>query len=158
MNRRSVSIIARAGLATGISDFLFACVLSVFFYGSTITRLWQGVAATLLGKSAFDGGTRTMLIGIVMHFCVAFTWAAVLFLLVTRSAAIRRVLASPFGALKVASVYGPAIWIVMSVVVIPLLVHRPPTFTLRWLIQGIGHIPFVALPMAAVIRSDLAKA
>lgn len=35
----------------------------------------------------------------------------------------------------------------MSLVVIPLLVHRPPTFSIRWLIQLIGHIPFVAAPI-----------
>jgi hypothetical protein len=155
MSRRSILLVARAGLATGVSDGLFACVLSTVFYGSTVTRLWQGVAATVLGKEAFAGGARTALIGVAMHFGVAFGWSAVLFALVTRSSWIRRVLSSPYGALKVASVYGPAIWIVMSLVVIPLLLRRPPTFTVRWWIQGIGHIPFVGLPMAAIIRNGL---
>jgi hypothetical protein len=157
MSRRSILLVARAGLATGVSDGLFACVLSTVFYGSTVTRLWQGVAATVLGREAFAGGTRTALIGVAMHFGVAFGWAAVLFALVTRSSRIRRFLSSPNGALKVASVYGPAIWIVMSLVVIPLLLRRPPTFTVRWWIQGIGHIPFVGLPMAAIIRNGLAR-
>ena len=148
-------LVACAGLATGVSDGLFACVLTLF-YGSTVTRLWQGVAATVLGKQAFEGGTRTALIGVAMHFGVAFGWSAVLFVLVTLSSWIRRVISSPNGALKLAAVYGPAIWIVMSLVVIPLLLHRPPTFTVRWWIQGIGHIPFVGFPMAAVIRRGFA--
>jgi hypothetical protein len=142
---------AGAGLATGISDGLFATVLSVFFYHSTFTRLWQGVAAVLVGKEAFAGGARTTALGLLMHFGVAFFWAAVLLFFALRSAKLRSLLSSSIGRLKVAAVYGPAIWIVMSIIVIPLLLRRPPAITARWWIQGIGHIPFVALPMATVI-------
>jgi len=52
---------------------------------------------------------------------------------------------------KVAALYGPFIWMVMSLVVIPLLLHRPPTITIRWWIQLIGHIPFVGVPIVASI-------
>ena len=38
-----------------------------------------------------------------------------------RASAVRRVLDSPYGAVKVAAVYGPFIWMVMSLAVIPLL-------------------------------------
>ena len=62
----------------------------------------------------------------------------------------RRVLASPWGVVKVAAVYGPFIWMVMSLLVIPVLVHRPPSVSLRWLYQLIGHFPFVGLPLAAM--------
>jgi hypothetical protein len=37
---------------------------------------------------------------------------------------------------------------VMSLVVIPLLVHRPPALSGRWLFQRFGHIPFVGVPIA----------
>jgi len=159
MNRDTLSRLARAGLLTGITDGLFSSVLNVFFYDSTVTRLWQGVASTVLGReAALEGGTRTALIGILMHFGVAFGWSAVFLFLVMRSGWVRRVLASPYGAFKVASWYGPLIWLVMSLAVIPLLVHRPPTietFSLRWLVQLIGHIPFVGLPIAGVAKTAL---
>lgn len=145
------SRLVRAGLLTGITDGLFSSILVVFFYGSTVARLWQGVASTLLGKEAIDGGTGPALIGVLMHFGVAFGWSAVFLFLVLRSAWIRRVLASRFGVVKVAAVYGPFIWLVMSLVVIPLLLHRPPTFNLRWWVQLIGHFPFVGLPIVASI-------
>jgi len=141
----------RAGLLTGITDGLFSSVLVVVFYGSTVARLWQGVASTLLGKEAIDGGTGPALIGVLMHFGVAFGWSAVFLFLVLRSAWIRRVLSSRFGVFKVAAVYGPFIWLVMSLVVIPLLLHRPPTINLRWWVQLIGHFPFVGLPIVASI-------
>ena len=154
MNRDTLSRLARAGLLTGITDGLFSSVLSVFFYDSTVTRLFQGVASTLLGReAALEGGTRTALIGVLMHFGVAFGWSAVFLFLVMRSAWARRMLASPYGAFKAASWYGPLVWLVMSLIVIPLLVHRPPTINLRWLVQLIGHIPFVGLPIAGIAKS-----
>ena len=52
----------RAGLLTALCDGTFSSVLSVFFYHSTVARLFQGVASTLLGKAALDGGTPTALI------------------------------------------------------------------------------------------------
>jgi uncharacterized membrane protein YagU involved in acid resistance len=157
MTRDNLSRLVHAGLLTGITDGLFSSVLSVFFYDSTVTRLFQGVASTLLGKEALEGGISTALIGVLMHFGVAFGWSAVFLLLVTRSARIRRVLASRFGALEVAAVYGPFVWLVMSLVVIPLLLKRPPTINVRWLVQLIGHIPFVGLPIAESFRSGASR-
>lgn len=151
MTRDSLTRLLRAGFLTAISDGLFSSVLVVAFYHSTVTRLWQGVASTLLGKAAFDGGTRTALIGVLMHFGVAFGWSAVFLFLVIRWSWIRQLLASPNGVVKVAALYGPFIWLVMSLVVIPLLLHRPPAINGRWLVQLIGHFPFVGLPIVASI-------
>ena len=151
MNRNAASRLIRAGLLTGIIDGLFSSILATFFYGSTATRLFQGVAATLLGREALDGGTPTALLGVLMHFGVAFGWSAVFLFLVERSSWIRGVLASRYGVVKVAALYGPFIWMVMSLAVIPLLVHRPPAISIRWWIQLIGHIPFVGLPIVASI-------
>jgi uncharacterized membrane protein YagU involved in acid resistance len=142
-----------AGIVTGIVDGLFSSVLSAVFYGSTVTRLWQGVAATLLGSTALNGGTRTALVGVLMHFGVAFGWSAVFLLLVTQWRGLRVFLDSPYGVLEVATLYGPFIWMVMSLAVIPLLVHRPPAINFRWWVQFVGHIPFVALPIVASLRS-----
>ena len=79
---------------TGVVDGLFSSALSVFAYGSTVSRLFQGVASVPLGPAAFDGGAPTVALGLVMHFGVAFGWSAVFLLLVTRSAWIRGVLIS----------------------------------------------------------------
>jgi len=137
---------------TGVVDGLFSSVLNVAAYHSTVTRLFQGVASTVLGKAAFDGGMATAALGVLMHFGVALGWSAVFLWLVDRSPRIRDVLRSPYGVLKIAAVYGPFIWMVMSLLLIPILVHRAPTITARWWVQLIGHVPFVALPIAALLR------
>jgi hypothetical protein len=139
----------RAGLLTALTDGLFSSLLNVYAYHSTVSRLWQGVASVLLGAEALNGGARTVAIGLVMHVAVAFTWSAVFLLVVVRWPWIRRLLDSAYGVAKVAALYGPLVWMVMSLAVIPLLVHRPPTIGLRWWVQFFGHIPFVGLPIVA---------
>lgn len=141
----------RAGLLTGLVDGLFSSVLAAAFYGSSVTRLFQGVASTLLGPEALDGGLHTALIGVLMHFGVAFGWSAVFLLITEGSAWLRRVLSTPLGVVKVAAVYGPLVWLVMSLAVIPLLTSRPTAFTIRWWIQLVGHFPFVGLPIVTMI-------
>lgn len=148
--------LVRAGLLTGITDGLFSTVLVTFFYGSTAARLWQGVASTLLGRGAFDGGTRTALIGLLMHFGVAFGWSAVFLFVVLRAAWVRRLLASPYGVVKGAALYGPFVWLVMSLAIIPLLVHNAPAISYRWWIQLIGHFPFVGIPIVASLQQGTA--
>lgn len=141
----------RAGVLTGIVDGTFSSVLSVAFYGSTVTRLFQGVASTLLGPRAFEGGTATAIVGLLMHFGVAFGWSAVFLLIASKSRWIRGVLASRNGVFKVAAVFGPLVWLVMSLAVIPFLLQRPPAITIRWWVQLIGHFPFVGLPIVASV-------
>jgi len=150
------ALLLRAWALTALIDGLFSSLLSVFAYHSSVERLFQGVASTLLGPSALSGGARTALIGVLMHFGVALGWSTVFLLLVLASGALRRILGAPGGALKVALVYGPFVWLVMSLVVIPLLLWRPPNITVRWWIQLVGHAPFVGLPIAASIRRGLA--
>jgi hypothetical protein len=146
-----LSRLVRAGLLTAVVDGLFSSALSVLAYDTPVARLWQRVASTLLGPTAFDGGTRTVLIGLAMHVGVAFTWSAVFLVLYLNSAWLRRKLTTMTGVITVAAVYGPAIWLVMSLVVIPLLVGRPSQITVRWWVQLFGHIPFVAIPIVGSI-------
>ena len=75
-NRADLARFVLAGLVTGVVDGLFSSILNVVAYGSTVSRLFQGVASVLLGREAFDGGTRTAAIGVLMHFGVAFAWSA----------------------------------------------------------------------------------
>ena len=146
-DRGALSRVAIAGVLTGVTDGLFSSVLNVAFYNSTVQRLFQGVASTLLGAGAFGGGNLTFAIGVLMHFGVAFGWSVVFLLIVKRARWIYNLRNSPYGVVKVASLYGPFIWMVMSLAVIPLLLQRPPAINIRWLVQLIGHIPFVGVPI-----------
>lgn len=148
-------LLVRAWLATAVVDFLFASALSRFGYGSTVTRLWQGVAATVLGQGAYDGGLKTALVGVVMHIGVALAWSAVFVAIVAIWPRLRQALDTTGGVLGVAALYGPMVWMAMSFVVVPSLTGRPPRVTIRWWIQVVGHMLFVALPMATAVARGL---
>ena len=150
------SRLLRAGVLTAVVDGLWAVVLT-FAYGRPQMRLWQGIAATLFGERMYEGGIQTAALGVLMLVGVAFTWSAVLLALVMSWPWLRSVLLSPGGIFKVAAVYGPIVWIVMSCVVIPALVHKPVTLTYRWFIQAAGHIAFVGLPMAWAIARGMRR-
>ena len=146
-DRGLLPVLLRTWLLIGVVDFLFATCLSVFAYGGTFSRLWQGVASVPFGADMLKGGARAVAIGIALHFAVAFVWSALFVFVVSRLGFVRRLLASPTGVLAVAAVYGPLIWSVMSFVVIQSFTQRPPTINFRWWVQFFAHIPFVALPI-----------
>ena len=142
-------------LVTAAWDFLCATALSVFAYHGTFSGLWQGVASTVLGPTAINGGTKPIVVGIALHFAVAFTWSAIFVAAARMSPGLRRTIATPGGALAVAVAYGPVIWLVMSLVVIPLATGRPPRFGFRWWVQIFAHIPFVTIPLVFTARRVL---
>lgn len=157
MSSRSLSAaIAVTWLVTAAWDFVCASMLNVFAYGSTFSRLWQGVAATVLGPGAVKMGARGVAAGLVLHLLVALVWATVFVVAVARSNALRRALVRPVHAIAVAAVYGPVIWLVMSLLVIPLTTGRPPAFGFRWWVQIVAHVPFVTLPLVFTARRALA--
>lgn len=144
-------------LVTAAWDFLCATGLSVFAYHSTFAHLWQGVASTVLGPTAIDGGARPLVAGIALHLAVALTWSAIFVAAARMSSGLRRAIATPGGALAVAAVYGPIIWLVMSLIVIPLATGRPPRFGFRWWVQIFAHIPFVTIPLVFTTRRVLVR-
>lgn len=142
-------------LVTAVWDFLCATALSVFAYHSTFAHLWQGVASTLLGPTAIDGGSKPIAVGIALHLAVAFTWSAIFVAAARMSPALRRTIATPSGAFAIAIAYGPVIWLVMSLIVIPLATGHPPRFGFRWWVQIFAHIPFVTIPLVFTARRVL---
>lgn len=156
MPRPFLSRLVRVWLVIAAVDGVCASALSVVAYGSTVTRLWQGVAGTVLGPRALDGGWRTALVGVLLHLGVALGWSTVFLALATASPRLRRAIATSGGGLAVAAVYGPVVWLVMSLAVIPLLTGRPPTPTQGWWVQLVAHVPFVALPIVAMTARETA--
>jgi hypothetical protein len=155
MNNSIRSTLVRAWLTIALVDFVFASTLGVLAYGSTVARVWQGVASVVLGPSALQGGLRTVLVGVALHLCVAFTWTAVFLGLALLSERLRAIISTPGGVTVVAIVYGPLIWIVMSTLVIPTVTGRPPKIGVRWFVQAVAHMFFVALPIVAMVARGL---
>src|SRR2546421_12278989 len=73
---RYAAAILWGGLMCGTLDITAALVVYGFF-GLTPIRLLQGIAAGLLGPLSFGGGWATALLGLCLHFVIAFTATSV---------------------------------------------------------------------------------
>jgi hypothetical protein len=142
-------------LVTAAWDFVCASALGFFAYHTPVARFWRGVAATVLGPGALQGGTGALLAGIGLHLAVALVWSLVFVVAARNWPALRNAIRTPAGALAVAAVYGPAIWLVMSLAVIPLATGRLSNFGFRWWVQVFAHLPFVTLPLVFTARRVL---
>jgi hypothetical protein len=102
------------GLAVGILDGLDAIVFFGLRSGATPMRVFQGIASGLLGRSAITGGWPPALLGIAIHFFIAFTIVLV-FLVASRYLGTLARHPIAWGI-----IYGIAVYLVMNRVVIPL--------------------------------------
>lgn len=106
---------AIVGLAGGALDAVAASTIYPLAYpGTSVLRVWQGVAAGWLGKASYDGGLTTVIIGLASHFLIALCAGVVLALVMARAELFRR-LWPVSGA-----VYGVAMYFFMQNIVLPL--------------------------------------
>lgn len=78
---RAIDTIPLGGLLIGLFDLTFAFTFYGLILGVPLLRIFQTVAAGVLGRpTAYAGGVRTFLLGIVLHFIVATCIATVYFL------------------------------------------------------------------------------
>ena len=144
---RALDTILGGGLAVGVLDGLFALIFYGLVLGVRPLRIFQSVAAGVLGRASFDGGTRTFVLGVVLHFVVATCIAAVYYVASLKlPVLIRR-------AVVCGLVYGLLAYLVMNYVVIPLSAASPGRFSLRTFLPAfIAHAFLVGLPVALLAR------
>ena len=78
--RSAARVILWAGLIAGTLDLTAACLLAWLRSGVTPVRVFQSVAGGLYGPASFNGGTKTAMLGVVLHFIIATTAAAIYYL------------------------------------------------------------------------------
>jgi hypothetical protein len=144
-------LVVASTIAVALSYGLFAFVVYGLIGHTTGTALFQGIASALVGRVAYMGGAKTLTLGVALHFVVALLWSVIFLLALRGTKFIPRMLSTRFGALKVAAWYGPLVYVVMTMAVIPAFTHRVPPLTLNWLVMLLGHIPFVGLPIALIV-------
>lgn len=146
------SVLVGGGIA-GVLDAIFAVIAYVFvLHAYSIVGVLQYIASGLLGASAFSGGLATAALGVAMHFVLAFAFAAIFSVLWQRVDLLRD------SAVVSGLVYGAAVWIFMSFIVLPLTgtpksSFDPGVFT-SFLVD---HALFVGLPIAFAARRYVRK-
>jgi hypothetical protein len=139
-------VIAGATLLVGTLDISDAFI----FYGLrgiTPTRILQGIASGVLGRSSFGMGHRSALLGLLFHFFIAFS-ATTVFLLASRKLPLAR------NPLLYGTLFGVALYCVMNYIVLPLSkIGWRPAPPLIPLINGVAALIFcIGIPLAFIAR------
>jgi hypothetical protein len=139
--RNALLAIAVGGLAAGALDLSQACIL----FGSRIPLL---IAAGLLGKGALQGGVPVYVLGVLLHFFIACSAAAVYY------GASRRLTFLTGHPLVCGLFFGAAVEVVMSYVVLPLsALHARGPYDLHDVLLGLAvHMVVIGLPISFSIR------
>src|SRR3981189_1957301 len=133
--RNALLAIAVGGGIAGTLDLVQACIL----FGWRIPLV---IAAGLLGRQALQGGAVTYVFGVVLHFFIALSAAAIYY------AASRKLGFLMEHPLVCGLFYGIAVELVMSYIVLPLSAfHARGPYNLHHLPLGLGvHMVVVGLP------------
>jgi hypothetical protein len=100
-------------LVVGTLDITDAIVVSLV-RGGTPVRMLRGIASGLLGRASFDGGIPTAVLGLCIHFFIAFVVVSTYYL------ASRRITVLTRYPLICGPIYGLLVYAVMYRVVMPL--------------------------------------
>jgi len=135
------------GLLAGTLDICAAFLTAWWRAGMRPSQVLHFVASGLLGAAAFRGGTTAAIIGLACHFLIATTATAVFYV------ASRRWMFLIERPITAGLLFGIAVWLFMTFVVVPLsqVASRPATLSGR--IIGVSTIMFcVGLPIALIVR------
>jgi uncharacterized membrane protein YagU involved in acid resistance len=140
----SIQIISLAALTCGILDI--ACTLTLSkLKGIMPVRLLQAITSALIGPKSFNGGATTAAVGMGIHFFIAFTAAAVYY---TASLKLSALIDH---AVLCGLLYGIAVHLFMTFIVLPLSALRRPFSAKAFVTQLIVHMVCVGLPIALVV-------
>jgi uncharacterized membrane protein YagU involved in acid resistance len=131
------------GLLAGALDISYACIFWAVKADLPPTRIFQSVAAGLLGEASFEGGAATAALGLSLHFFIACTMALTYYLVSRRwTVLVRRPV--PLGI-----AYGLLLYVVMNYVVVPLSAAGPGSRDPTWITMTIAvHAFLIGLPIA----------
>jgi hypothetical protein len=143
---RALPAILVGGAICGVLDLTAAFVVYGLF-GLKPIPLLQGIAAGLLGPRSFTGGLSTAALGLLCHFVIAFSAAAVYY------AASRRLSFLLRNPVASGVLYGIAVYFFMRWVVVPLSAAKSGPFSLKMAAIGlIIHVICVGWPIAFAVR------
>ena len=138
----------------GIAILLFAIVLYVVvLHATTVARIFQSIAAGLLGRASYSGGAATVALGVACHLTVAYGWTTLFYVAARRAPSLRDLTRSSIGSLTVGLLYGVVVWLGMDFVVIPLS-RATPTAVSNWRFWALlgWHAVGVGLPIVKILR------
>src|SRR5262249_54053158 len=127
----TLGAIIRGGTLCGVLDITAAFVVYNGFYGVNPLLILKGIASGILGSKAFDGGYPVALLGLFLHFFIAYT-AAFVYVQSSRWVSLLAQYVYVSGPL-----YGVAVYFFMGYVVVPLSAHSKGHFSFKGMLLGV---------------------
>lgn len=148
---RPLVLVLIGGLVAGALDITYAWMFWAVKAGVSAQRIFQSVAAGLLGKASFDGGWGTAALGLVLHFFIATSMAVTYYLVARRWPLLRE------HPLACGAFYGVLLYGIMNFIVVPLSAAasggpKDPF----WVALSVAvHMVFIGIPIAGFSRMAL---
>lgn len=142
--------IAMGGIMIAIIQLFHQWILVSVLGKVPSILILQFMASGALGDAAFAGGFTTAVIGLIFHLFVSFAVAAVFILSADRIPLLRRY------PIPSALLYGLGVWIVMTLIVIPLSAMPPldvPT-TPQMIESIVEHMLAIGLTLGMLVRRN----
>ena len=142
-----LALVFAGGLLAGAFDIAYACLFWAIKADLPPTRIFQSVAAGLLGEASFEGGAATAALGLFLHFFIASTMALTYYLASRRwPVLVRRPV--PLGI-----AYGLLLYVIMNFVVLPLSAANSGSRDPTWIALTVAvHAFLIGLPIALFSR------
>lgn len=140
----SAKTILKAALLVGTLDITAACTQVYLRTGqSSIKPVLLFVASGLLGKAAYNNGDTMMLVGLLVHYCVATAFTIFFFLTLAKTDFAKQ------QRLLTGILYGAFVWVVMNLLVLPLTAASPLKRTTSSIAIGAGILMLcIGIPLA----------
>jgi hypothetical protein len=143
-HRAPVVYVLAGGLIAGTLDIVYACTFWGVKAAVPAERIFQSVAAGLLGKASFEGGAATAALGLGLHYFIATTMSVVYYLVARRWPLLwQRPVLCGIG-------YGLILYGVMNYIVVPLSAagHGGAKDQLWVTLSIVVHMFLIGVPIA----------
>jgi hypothetical protein len=142
--------ILSGGLIAGTLDIAFACIYWAIEAGVPAQRIFQSVAAGLLGEASFRGGATTAALGLGLHYFIATSMSLAFHLVAFRRPALVR------RPVTYGVAYGLLLYVIMNYMAVPLSAAGRGSKDPLWIGLTVAvHALLIGVPIALCARRAL---
>lgn len=134
-----------AALVVGTLDISEVLIVS-WLKGGAPLKIFQAIASGIYGKASYEGGNRTILIGLLLHYFIAASVVAVYFLASRKLAVLNQY------PVLTGAIYGVGVYLFMNFVVLPAVGMAPKFTTFSVVNQLFCHIVLIGITTGLFAR------
>jgi len=146
ISKKGWNTILKATLIAGILDITAALVMFYLKTKKSPVLVLKYITSAIIGKSAYSDGLLMPLLGLLLHFIIAFIWATIFFLLYPKIISLLK------NSVVAGLLYGVVVWLVMNLLVLPITQVPKSPFNLPQALTGMLVLMLaIGLPIALIV-------